>query len=202
MRFDKLVLGYEEKSVFDEINKSKEVYNRAKKDREYASTIERFAFENYVNTIKSAPSFHYDYIDIKKAINFLKYDKSNNKAKSADKDIFDVLENYINTDFFSLAEKSVHIVEILIQGFEEYGYQIRVKLDDSDDEFFINIPVRKHLTTENIDYANQGMFAFGAISENVQEYFLTNYDENELAKGIKEYFLTDELNTLFAIDEK
>ena len=153
------------------------------KQEEYMKDL---LFADYVRKVKSHKS-RYDYIDIfKDAISQI------GKKTKKERPQLETVKDFVVEDFLN-GDKSFKLTNIINCGYEGYAYE--VVFEGYGQVFYIDIPVMKNITTENIEYAHNGMFVF-AVKESEYCWSVKKmcYDIEEMAKFIKEYFELDGVN--------
>lgn len=177
---------YMEEDPIAKIEYSKGLYNEQVHKVEKEEYIKNLLLADYVKQIKSHRS-RYDLIDI-----FPDAQKQIGKRLKRERQQLEVLESFIREDFFGY-NNSFKIVRIMSGGYE--GYYWSVELSGYGQTVVIEIPVMKHINTENFHHAHDGMFAFG-IRES--EYSMSikkkSYKIEEIAEYIKSYFELDKVN--------
>ena len=144
-------------------------------------------FADFVKKVKNHRS-RYDYIeDI-----FKKAQKQVDKKKKEEREELTTIEELIRDDFFN-NDPNFKIVKIIRGGYE--GYFWNVELEGYGQSVCISIPNMNNITTENIIYVHNGMFAF-EIKESEHYYSVKkiSYKIEDIASYIKEYFKLDGVN--------
>lgn len=178
-------LEQEEYNVIKDIEYVKSLYDLQKVKVKNEKYIEELLLQDYVRTIRRNIS-RYEYVDFKTAQNELK-----EKAKSKRKNI-EMLRNMMSDDFLN-DDDNFKIIGIMACGYEDYAWAIEI--EGYGVTFRIDIPMMKNLTTSNIGYANNGMFAFIVKEGNSCWSVLErSYNTKDIANYIKEYFNLDKLN--------
>lgn len=144
--------------------------------------IEKLLLEDYVRTIKSYIT-RYDVFEsniFQEARN-----QKDNKLKK-DRPQFEIIKTMIMTDFLN-GDKNFKLVNIVPYGYESYAWSF--EFEGYETKIYIEIPDKRKLTVENIDYANQGMFSFLVkTSEHSREVIKRSYKIEDIAEAVKEYF--------------
>jgi hypothetical protein len=169
---------------------------KAVKDIEYAKSlcelqsynvkreqhIEKLLLEDYVRTIKSYVT-RYDVFESK---TFQEAQSQKNNKLKADRPQFEMMKTLIISDFLN-GDKNFKLVNIISCGWEAYAWSF--EFDGYKTKIYIEIPDKRKLNVENIDYANQGMFCFYVrTSEFSRELIKKSYKIEDIAEAVKEYF--------------
>lgn len=177
---------YMEEDPIAKIEYSKGLYNDQVHKVEKEEYIKNLLLADYVKQIKSHRS-RYDLIDI-----FPDAQKQIGNKLKKERQQLEVVQSFIREDFFN-NNSSFKIVRIMSGGYE--GYYWSVELSGYGQTVVIEIPVMKHINTENFHHAHNGMFAFGIRdSEYSMSIKKTSYKIEDIAEYIKSYFGLDEVN--------
>ena len=142
--------------------------------------IEKLLLEDYVRTIKSYTT-RYDLLDI-----FADAQKQMGNKLKKDRAQFKMLKKLIMEDFLN-NDKNFKLTNIIREGYESYRW--RIEFEGYGESFYISIPVKKKLTTENIKYARYGMFGFSVKkNESYLEVIAESYKIEDIAQAIKNWF--------------
>ena len=144
--------------------------------------IEKLLLEDYVRTIRSYTT-RFDVFDS----NMFRDAQSqkDNKLKK-DREQFEIMKTLIISDFLN-GDKNFKLVDIISCGWEQYAWDF--VFDGYETKFYIEIPDKRKLNTENIDYANQGMFGFYVKTSKIsRELIKASYKIEDIAEAVKEYF--------------
>ena len=167
------------------INQAKAFWIQAKCEKEYADRIEKLTYLDYVNTIRSLPSmWEYRNQHIKDAQSEV------DKKKKKERQNISYIEYAVKKDFFG-DEENIKIDKIIQSGLETYGWNLYFTLYGV--RYYIQIPIRSNLTSDNLEWANYGMFEF--VEEEQPSCWTvrcSDYTEEGLAKKIKEYLHPEE----------
>lgn len=108
------------------------------------------------------------------------------KKKKSERSQLTTIEDFVREDFFN-NDKNFKITEIISGGFENYNWHIG--LEGYGQIICICIPNMNSITTENIEYAYDGMFVFAVRESSVCSVVKKrSYKIEEIAEYIKEYF--------------
>ena len=154
------------------------------KQEEYMKDL---LFADFVRKVRKHRS-RYDYIENI----FKEAQKQVDKKKKKEREQLAVIEQFIRDDFFN-NDSNFKIVKIISGGYESYYWN--VEFEGYGQSVCISIPNMNNITTENIMYAHNGMFAF-EIKESEHYYSVKkmSYKIEEVAAYIKEYFELDKVN--------
>lgn len=150
---------------------------------EDAKYLERLIFNDYVSTVRNTRTIWDLYVPtIKAAQNEI------GKKKKKERENLSFIENQIKETFFKDEDRfDIKIHNIISGGYEGYYWQLHFNVNN--EEYSIEIPHREMLTVENIEYANEGRFAFSHRDSECSwriEFF--DYSEEGLAEKCREYF--------------
>lgn len=148
------------------------------KQEEYMKDL---LFADYVRKVKCHKS-RYDYIE-----NVFKEAQGQvGKKKKKEREQLSVIEQFVRDDFFN-NNSNFKIVNIISGGYE--GYYWNVEFEYCVHKICISIPNTNQITTKNIMYAHNGMFAFEIKeSEHCWSVKKMSYKIEDVAEFIKEYF--------------
>lgn len=128
----------------------------------------------------------------------------NNKEKITDeeeakkyKNAYDFVDYIIKQDIISdtkCSYKKKNLIEEVIScGYENYAYSIKFIVNKI--KFVIEIPVVKHINTENYIYARYGKYCLAYYSSAYcQECIKESYDFDDIKKAFKEFIERDNNN--------
>lgn len=132
---------------------------------------------------------YYDFLlyGIEKAQKWLNMKDNCDKRKKYDeKDGYNTFIYCLSKQLFN--NRNIEIECISFCGFEHYGWSIDVKLIDKNIIFNISIPVLKNINVENFNWASQGkLYVSYQSSPSCYSYVISDYDEENVAKGIEEF---------------
>ena len=142
--------------------------------------IEKLLLEDYVKTIKNYTT-RYDLLDI-----FADAQKQIGNKLKKDRPQFEILKKLIMEDFLN-NDKNCKLINIISEGYESYRW--RIEFEGYGESFCISIPVKKKLTTKNIQYARYGMFGFSVKkTETWLEVIMESYQIEDITQAIKNWF--------------
>ncbi len=171
----------EENHVLEKIDYAKWLHEEQVKRVEKEEYIKALLLEDYINQIRQYIT-RYDFVDI-----FPCAQKEVGKKLKKERPHLETIKTFILEDFFS-NDKTFKLQKIVSCGYE--GYAWKIEFAGYGKTVFIEIPVKKHLTPENVHYAHDGMFAFGVYE---CEYYMTvlkkSYDIKAMADYIKEWVI-------------
>lgn len=165
------------------IKATRDRWIRAKHDLEDAKYMEDLIHRDYIRNIKSyQTAWDYRIPTIKSAVNELEITDKRKKKPS-----LSCLNSWIKKEFFPEVDIDIKVNKITSYGYE--GYHWQMDFDINGETYSISVPDKSKIYMENLDHAFAGQFAFlhrtGKSSISV-EY--TDYDEENMAKVIKDYF--------------
>jgi hypothetical protein len=141
--------------------------------------IKGLLLDDYVNKIKGFQT-KYDFVTI-----FGKAQEEVGKKLKRDRPHLETIQSFIREDFFN-GDSKFKVSKIISLGYEGYGWEI--ELTGYGKRVYIIIPVKSRLTSENIEYAYDGMFAFGVYeSEHSSKILIRGYKINEVSDFIKKW---------------
>lgn len=168
--------------MVEKINYVKSEYDLQKYKVKREQYIEKLLLEDYVRTIKSYTS-RYDVFELEV---FKKAQNQKNEKLKADRPEFEMIKGLIVSDFLN-GDKKFKLTNIMSCGMESYAWDFEFK--GYDKTIYIEIPYRKKLTTDNIEYANHGMFSFLVrTGESSRDVIKRSHKMEDIAEVIKEYF--------------
>ena len=142
--------------------------------------IKKLLLEDYVDHIRQHKS-RYDYVNI-----FGKAQDEVGKRLKKDRPHYETVKQFLMDDFLN-NDKTFKLIKIISGGYE--GYYWRFEFTGYGKTSFIEIPVMSRLTSDNIEYANHGMFVFGVYdSESCYRVLKKSYSIKEISEFIKDYF--------------
>lgn len=169
-----------------EIEYIKGLYEAQVHKVEQEKYIKDLLFADYVRKVKSRQS-RYDYI--KDIFNIAQGQIE--KKKKKEREQLSIIENFVKEDFLSNCHL-FKITNLICGGYE--GYCWNVEFEGFGQTFYISIPIMDNINTQNIQYANDGMFAFiireSSFATSVKK---KSYKIEDISEFIKEYFTLDEL---------
>ena len=173
----------EENKTLEKIDYAKWLYEEQVKRVEREKYIEALLLEDYVNQIKGHYT-RYDVITI-----FSAAQKEIGKKLKKERPHLETIKTFLLEDFF-YNDKNFKLQRIISCGYE--GYAWKIEFTGYGKTVFIEIPVKKNLTPENVHYANDGMFAFGVYEG---EYYMSvlkkSYDIKAMADYIQEWVVKE-----------
>lgn len=170
-----------EKKQLDEINYSKKLYKEQVERVKREERVRDLLHRDYIRSIRGYQT-RYDYItDL-----FPKAQKQVGEKLKKDRPDYETVKHFIIDDFFN-KDKTFKLTKIVGCGWENYGWQF--DFTGYGKVCTIEIPVKSRLTTKDLKYMHDGMFAF-AIQESEHNITVlkTSYEIEEMAAFIKEYF--------------
>lgn len=175
--------GLETKAL-EKIDYAKRLYEAQVLKAEKEEYIKNLLLGDYIAKIREHRT-RYDFIDF-----FGKAQAEVGKRLKKDRPHLESLTSFIMEDFLN-NDKKFKLTKIVSCGYE--GYAWKLEFTGYGKTIFIEIPVKSRLTTENIEYANDGMYAFGVYES---EYYMSvrkrSHVPKVIAEAIKEYFANDE----------
>ena len=173
----------EENRTLEKIDYAKSLYEAQIKKAEKEEYIKNLLLEDYVNQIRQYFT-RYDVVDI-----FGKAQKEIGKRLKKERPHLETIKRFVMDDFLS-NDKNFKLQKIVSCGYENYAWKI--EFEAYRKTVYIEIPVKKHLTCENVHLANDGMFAFGVYES---EYYLQtlkrSYDIKTMSDYIREWAIKE-----------
>ena len=175
----------EETKAIKNIEYVKSLYDAQKEKVKNEKYIENLLLKDYVLAIRQNIT-RYDLIDLFRDAQ--KELKENAKSKRKN---LETLKNFMLDDFLN-NDNNFKLTDIIACGYEDYAWAIT--FEGYNKTFRIDIPIKKKLTTDNIGYANNGMFSFMIKDGNSSWSVLkSSYKIKDISDYIKNYFAwTDE----------
>lgn len=177
----------ENQSFIKDIEYVKSMYDAQVNKVKQEEYMRDLLFADYVRKVKCHKS-RYDYIE-----NVFKEAQSQvGKKKKKEREQLSVIEQFVRDDFFN-NNPNFKIVNIISGGYENYYWN--VEFEYCGNTVCISIPNTNNITTKNIMYAHNGMFAFEIKeSEHCWSVKKMSYKIEDVAEYIKEYFQLDKVN--------
>ena len=141
-----------DENPIEKIEYVKNLYDIQEHKVEQEKYMKDLLFADYVRKVKSNLS-RYDYMDDV----FSEAGKQVNKKLKKERLQFEAIQNFIIEDFLN-GNKNFKLKNIVTCGYE--GYAKMAVFEGYGQSFEIAIPIMKNITTKNIEYAYDGMFAF------------------------------------------
>lgn len=166
-------------NTLEKIAYAKELYDKQVMKAEREEYIKNVLLENYVNKVK-AHRTRYDVIDI-----FGKAQKEVGNKLKKDRPHFETIKHFLMDDFLG-NDKSFKLEHIISCGYENYAWRFEFRRNDK--VCYIEIPIKRSLTSENLGYAHYGMITFGIQeSEHYWRMLKGSYEIQEIAGFIKDW---------------
>lgn len=173
----------EENRTLEKIDYARSLYEAQIKKAEKEEYIKNLLLEDYVNQIRQYYT-RYDVIDI-----FGKAQEEVGKKLKKERPHLETIKQFVMDDFLS-NDKNFKIKNIISMGYE--GYAWKIEFDAYDKTVYLEIPVKRRLTAENVHYAHDGMFAFGVYeSEHYLRTLKTSYDIKTMSDYIREWAIKE-----------
>lgn len=173
-----------QKAKLADIEYSKGLYEAQVYIAKKEDYLKDLLLEDYVSKIRRLQT-RYDVVDI-----YSKAQGEIGKKLKKDRPHLETIKHFLMDDFLN-NDKKLKLEKIICCGYE--GYAWRFEFKGYGKTSFIEIPIKRKLTPENIEYVHFGMFAFGVYeSEHCYSTMKTSYDIKEVAEFIKGYFEKEE----------
>lgn len=173
---------YKQYNPIREIEKAKKHYDAKKKELEELEYIVNCLKSNWIAHIRSLRSVITE-DTLLKALN------EKDERYKKDRPNFEFVKWHIANEFIGV--DNIKITNILMCGMDTYAYKIEFEYNKQ--KYAVEIPIRKNITSENVDYAMFGKFSIlkqtGASSWTV---FATSYEERDIKEAFQKEILTDE----------
>ena len=172
-----------EQNPIERILSVKDRWKKAKQDLEDAKYLEDLIHKDYITAIKQyATAWDYRLPTIKSAVDELKITDKRRKRHN-----LDCLNSWIKDEFFPEVDVEIKVNKITSYGYESYTWQMDFEIEG--ETYAICVPNKHQIYMENAEHAYYGQFAFmHRTSESSISVEHTNYDIEDMAKYIKNYF--------------
>lgn len=173
----------EENKTLEKIDYAKCLYEAQIAKVEKEEYIKRVLLEDYVNQIKGYYT-RYDVITI-----FSAAQKEIGKKLKKERTHLETIKTFLLEDFFN-NDKNFKLQRILSCGYE--GYAWKIEFEAYGKTVFLEIPVKSRINSQNVHYANDGMFAFGVYEgEHYMSVLKKSYNIKTMADYIQEWVVKE-----------
>ena len=168
-------------TTLEKIAYAKQLYDAQVVKAEREEYIRDVLLQNYVDKVKD----HMTKYDALRNELFSKAQAEIGARLKKDRPNLEHLKGFLMRDFLN-NDKSFKLEKIISCGYENYCWRFEFRRNGT--RCYIEIPIKRNLTTKNLEYAHYGMFVFGTIENDyIYQTFKGTYEMQELAGFIKDW---------------
>lgn len=181
-----MIVGFNDEERIKSLNdilESEKLQHEMKHEFEKYRKLHELALVDRLLTLKNKVHYHNLTVCMNDAMRWLKMvDNVDKRKKYKEKTAFEYTQSAIS----ELLDETIKITKIYASDYDSSAYNVYFECHGLN--FEITIPMVEKITTRNMEYLSYGKIYVGFCeTENVVDYVVSSYDENEVRKSFKKF---------------